>query len=297
MKKIIFTTAIALILLASSCKKDQSQNPNPTNDLNASSTTLSLADLNSFNSPQGKKALANGLIGYYPFIGNANDSSGNGNNGVLQDFYSGGQNTLTPPVLTQDKFGYQNSAYYFNGISDWINVAHNPLLVGIPVSDGIGAPVNQFSIYIRFKSDTNGTVQTLVQSGDAHAGPYSAGLYINQDQSIGFHWSFIIPPGGSSADLATAANIIQPNKWYDLVLNYSNSGFTLYLNGRQVAINNSNPGSDFTTAGFFDVLRIGSTWATFPGDFFKGTIDNVRFYNRELSRKEALFLLIDRKLK
>jgi len=290
MKKIVFTTVAALALLAGACKKDQSQASG--NDLNTSDTTLSLADLNSFNNPQGKKALSTGLVGYYPFIGNANDSSGNGNNGVLEDFYSGGQNTLTPPVLTNDKFGHPNSAYYFNGISDWINVAHNPLLAGMTIDQGIGAPVNQFSIYIRFKSDTSGAVQTLVQSGDAHAGPYSAGLFINQDQSVVFNWSFIIPPSGSSANLTTAANVIQPNKWYDLVLNYSNSQFKLFLNGRQVAINNTTPNSDFTTAGFFDILRIGSTWATFPNDFFKGTIDNIRFYNRELSHKEVLYLLL-----
>jgi len=295
MKKILFTTAVGLMLLAAACKKDQSQTPS--NELTTNGTTLSLADLNTFNSPQGKKALSSGLVGYYPFIGNANDSSGNGNNGVLEDFYSGGQNTLTPPTLTKDKFRHPNSAYYFNGISDWINVAHNPLLAGMTITDGIGAPVNQFSIYIRFKSDTSGTVQTLVQSGDAHAGPYSAGIYINQDQSIAFNWSFIIPPSGSSADLATVPNIIRPNKWYDLVLNYNNSSFKLYLNGRPVTIQNSTPNSNFTTAGFFDILRIGSTWATFPNDFFKGTIDNVRFYNRELSNKEVLYLLLDTKFK
>jgi len=295
MKKIVFTMAVGVTLLLSACKKDQSQAPG--NDLNTSEATLSPADLNSFNSPQGMKALSGGLVGYYPFIGNANDSSGNGNNGVLQDFYSGGQNTLTPPVLTKDKFGYPNSAYYFNGISDWINVPHNPLLVGTTIDQSIGAPVNQFSIYIRFKSDTSGAVQTLVQSGDAHAGPYSAGLFINQDQSIAFNWHFVVPPSGSSADLATAANVIQPNKWYDLVLNYSNSQFALYLNGRPVAVNNTNPNSDFTTAGFFDILRIGSTWATFPNDFFKGTIDNIRFYNRELSRNEVLYLLLNPKFK
>ncbi|HEY9001018.1 MAG TPA: LamG domain-containing protein [Mucilaginibacter sp.] len=295
MKNTLFTTAVALSLLMSACTKDQRQAP--ANDVNAGGETLSLADLNSFNSPQGQKDLADGLVGYYPFIGNANDSSGNGNNGTLRDFYTGGENTLSPPILTNDKFGYSNSAYYFNGISDFITLPHNPLLVGTPINEGIGAPVNQFSIYVRFKSDTSGAIQTLVQSGDGHASVYSAQLVINPDQSIAFNWSFIIIPSGSSANLTTAANIIQPNKWYDLILNYSNSQFTLYLNGRQVAINNSNPNSDFTTAGFLDNLRIGTTLGSFPDEFFKGTIDNVRFYNRELSRKEALFLLIDRKLK
>ena len=48
--------------------------------------------------------LKEGLVAYYPFNGNANDASGNGKNGVVQG-----------PVLTADRFGSPNSAYYFNG--------------------------------------------------------------------------------------------------------------------------------------------------------------------------------------
>ena len=47
----------------------------------------------------------NGLVGYWPFNGTANDESGNGNNG-----------TVNGPTLTTDRFGNANSAYYFNGI-------------------------------------------------------------------------------------------------------------------------------------------------------------------------------------
>src|SRR5271165_2960825 len=32
---------------------------------------------------QGQSFLTNGLVAYYPFTGNANDASGNGNNGTL----------------------------------------------------------------------------------------------------------------------------------------------------------------------------------------------------------------------
>jgi hypothetical protein len=291
MKKIVFTTAVGLALLVNACKKDQSQSPN--NVPNVDGKTLSMAPLSSVDNPH---TLSNGLVGYYPLIGNANDSSGNGNNGVLRDFYAGGENTLVPPTLAADKLGHPNSAYYFNGISDWISLPHNPILVGMNADGGIGAPVKQFSIYVRFKSDTSGTVQTLVQSGDGHASVYTAGLTINPDQSIGFNWSFIIIPSGSRANLTTAANIIQADQWYDVVLNYSNSQFTLYLNGRQVPFNNTEVNSDFTTAGFFDNMRIGTTLGSFPDYFFKGTIDNVRFYNRVLSRNEVLFLMLNPKL-
>lgn len=45
----------------------------------------------------------NGLVGYWPFNGNANDESGNGHNG-----------TISGATLTTDRFGNSNSAYYFN---------------------------------------------------------------------------------------------------------------------------------------------------------------------------------------
>ncbi len=46
----------------------------------------------------------NGLIGYWPFTGNANDLSGNGNNGVVNG-----------ATLTSDRFGNVNAAYNYNG--------------------------------------------------------------------------------------------------------------------------------------------------------------------------------------
>ena len=49
----------------------------------------------------------NGLAGYWPFTGNANDVSGNGNNG-----------TNNGATLTTDRFGNANSAYSFNGTSN-----------------------------------------------------------------------------------------------------------------------------------------------------------------------------------
>ena len=48
----------------------------------------------------------NGLVGYWPFSGNANDVSTNGNNG-----------TNNGAILTADRFGNVNSAYDFDGNS------------------------------------------------------------------------------------------------------------------------------------------------------------------------------------
>ena len=59
----------------------------------------------------------NGLICYYPFNGNANDESNNGNDG-----------TVYGASLTYDKDGNPNSAYYFDGINDYIDCGNNPII-------------------------------------------------------------------------------------------------------------------------------------------------------------------------
>ena len=45
-----------------------------------------------------------GLVAYYPFNGNANDESGNGNHG-----------TVNGATLTTDRDGNENSSYSFDG--------------------------------------------------------------------------------------------------------------------------------------------------------------------------------------
>ena len=57
----------------------------------------------------------NGLVGYWPFNGNANDESGNGNHG-----------TVNGATLTTDRNGNANAAYSFDGISNFIEVINSP---------------------------------------------------------------------------------------------------------------------------------------------------------------------------
>jgi hypothetical protein len=59
--------------------------------------------------------LTDGLAAYYPFHGDANDASGNGNNGVVHG-----------AALDADRFGNPNSAYRFDGIRAYIEVPASP---------------------------------------------------------------------------------------------------------------------------------------------------------------------------
>jgi hypothetical protein len=49
--------------------------------------------------------LSNGLVAYYPFNGNADDGSGNGNDG-----------TVDGAIFAEDRFGNSSSAYSFDGM-------------------------------------------------------------------------------------------------------------------------------------------------------------------------------------
>ena len=57
--------------------------------------------------------LNDGLVAYYPFNGNANDESGNGNDG-----------TVNGATLTEDRCGNANSAYSFDGADDYIDIGN-----------------------------------------------------------------------------------------------------------------------------------------------------------------------------
>ncbi len=64
-----------------------------------------------------------GLVAYYTFSGNANDESGNGNDG-----------SVSGAVLTTGRKGDADGAYSFNGGSDYISVADDPTL---DLTDGL----------------------------------------------------------------------------------------------------------------------------------------------------------------
>jgi len=51
-----------------------------------------------------------GLVSWYPFTGNANDMSGNGNNA-----------TVNGAMLTSDRFGNSNAAFSYDGINDYLH--------------------------------------------------------------------------------------------------------------------------------------------------------------------------------
>ena len=63
--------------------------------------------------------LKQGLLAFYPFNGNANDESGNGNNAQI-----------VGATLSADRFGMVNRAFHFNGANDNISASVASLPLG-----------------------------------------------------------------------------------------------------------------------------------------------------------------------
>ena len=123
-----------------------------------------------------------GLVAYYPFNGNANDETGNGNNG-----------TVDGAKLITDRFENSNSAYEFDGINNSITVSNQFF------DNGSGS----YAINLWFScNDINQTMQNIYNTVP-HNGE---GLTFNHENSPEnmTHWKNSNPSSGSSWDILSA---------------------------------------------------------------------------------------------
>ena len=118
-------------------------------------------------------SITSGLVAAYEFSGNANDVSGNGNDGVV--------NGATP---TADRFGNAGSAYSFDGLDDYINLG----------GQNFGTALS-LSVWVNFER-VGGNPQAIVTKYDGDTGvgdvsiERSFDLYLHNEQSNNrFHWA------------------------------------------------------------------------------------------------------------
>jgi hypothetical protein len=155
--------------------------------------------------------LTNGLIGYWPFNGNANDESGNGNNG-----------TVNSATLTSDRFGNVNSAYGLSTLSDNLTVNG--------VQPSFNNLVITVSLWVKFPSQWNQSSLALLKNGT----PYTNGFNLAIDQNNSAYgvnnYSVIFLVGNYNA-VTFIANQSELGLWSNIVGTYDGSNLKIYLNG------------------------------------------------------------------
>jgi hypothetical protein len=217
---------------------------------------------------QAQNTLTNGLIAYYPFNGNANDESGNGYGGAVQNA------TLSP-----DRFGQAEHAYVFNGSNAYIELPSG-------VRDQIsGAAKLSISTWIRPTGTPSGGTAIFGQWVGVTAFLRPVGILL--DRTAANDLSVSLTYGTSrSAD----ANL-QAGVWQSLVLTFDGTQsvpsdrLRLYLDGAELSLG---AGTDSDTPHLIGSSASSSLLGATESAgglafFFDGSIDDVRIYNRTLS--------------
>jgi hypothetical protein len=219
---------------------------------------------NSYSNTVSVPGLRDGLIAYFPFNGNANDESNNGNNGVVQGAISG-----------SDRFGNSNRDYIFNGVDSKIVVNNNTLALTGPFSISCWIKINNLT-----QPSYDGAIVSQIYntrfllSYRSWAGEKGMAFYYtaaNAKNFVGLYaknWSPFL------------------SQWYNCILTYNpNTNVTCYINGLVQFTSNIVPAN--LTNPVDNQITIGSGGNSF---YFNGEIDDVRFYNKVLNSNEISYL-------
>jgi len=147
-----------------------------------------------------------GLVGCYPFSGNANDYSGNNNNGNVSNAF-----------LTTDRFSRINNAYSFNGSNSYIS---------LPVSSFL-LPNFTYSAWVKASANpSNGNVTRIISVGSFN-GEQNLSLYNNYNGNWR-GWGF----SGTNSGFWYYGSLPTLNSWYHIAVTRNNTEIRFYINGQ-----------------------------------------------------------------
>jgi len=197
-----------------------------------------------------------GLVGWWPFNGNANDESGNGNNGTI----NGGV------TLTTDRFNNLNSAYSFDGNADYINCGNTPSV------NMTGSLTISAWLYASDLTDARGVV-TKSPIGNSYA--LVVGAYnISNLNFLGLNTGYLVPTFS----------------WVHVVSVFDATSQTIRLYNNGVLYGTQSvPFNSIGTSS--DNLCLGTHRPTFtPNWSWSGTLDDIGIWNRALNQQEIAYL-------
>jgi len=209
------------------------------------------------------KSESSNLVAYYPFNGNANDESGNGNHGTIIG-------TLTP---TADRYGTEGKAYKF-----W-----HPDYISVPTNSSFFS--DQFTVSYWYKVASYWGERGVLSCVGKNGGYQQYFTGTNFAYLIGYNF-----PRENSYFSSNFTVSDQPGIWHHNTVTYQKTGENLsiskfYINGELKKTDNqpvviAYPGEEkFNLGKNVDVN-------------FNGELDDIRIYSRALTGQEIKDLFI-----
>jgi hypothetical protein len=211
----------------------------------------------------------NGLVGWWPFNGNANDESGNGNDG-----------TVNGATLTSDRFGNTSASYLFvNSLESHISVLN---FQNLPTGN---SPFS-ISAWIKNNGYENGTITFWGQpQSNLNNELRLYGEICPANSGIGAGW-------WSPNQVTYCDPTLNDLNWHHVISIFDGIILKLYLDGNNIqSINPSSQPNVYN--GSFSIG--GQPWATgitngFNDYYFEGEIDDIAIWNRALTPQEITAL-------
>ena len=218
---------------------------------------------------------ANGLVGWWPFNGNANDESVNGNNG-----------TNNGATLTTDRNGLTNSSYSFS--SDNQNITINGLY-----QNGI----SEYSVSGWFYklSSTINQEGTLVSGATCDPSPIRTGLRVFAGNDDHLYYGAESQNCVNGVGTGTTSYFISDGIWHHFTAifnspigNIQPTAFNIFIDGQLVNQNqfaqqiNNLPTAPINNQGLS--LIFGNSICSC--DYFPGKLDDIGVWNRALTQQE-----------
>lgn len=202
-----------------------------------------------------------GLVGYWPGEGNANDASGNANNGTLQNGATFGAGKI-------------GQAFSLDGSNDFVQVPDSALWA-------FGSADFTIDLWVNFdtvRSGVAGSLPNVFIGQDEGGGTTNKWVLFSSDSGLGFHVN------GPGSVFLSAPFSPTTGTWYNLAVTRSGgSDYAFYVNGSSVGT--ASDATSIPNAAAF--LNLGQTEGI---GYLDGLLDEVQIYNRALSSDEIASL-------
>lgn len=205
-----------------------------------------------------------GLVGWWPFNGNATDESINTNDGIVYG-----------ATLTTDRFGLANSAYSFNGVSNYIEVPSNAQL-SFTSAYSISAWVN-LNNYTSTGWPNQAAIVSKIDGTDWYGGYELKGT----SDATGLSKNLTTSGNIAGANVSLNKSGLNINQWYNAIVTYNGLKIKLFVNG--VCVDSLNKTGNLQTSS--NSLRFGRRRPSWDC-FLNGKIDDVCLWNRALTNCE-----------
>jgi hypothetical protein len=214
-----------------------------------------------------------GLVGWWPFNGNANDESGNGNNG-----------TVNGATLSLDRYNQPNRSFNFARSDHYIRVPNNESL----------SLDSNFCISLWFRAESTTAFNCFLSKSSCLNGNipgYTCGLwdFFSGGQNPRVNFQAYPYLNDATPTLPQEISVIELNNWHHFVVTYEHLTNTMnyyldnvFLESLEVNFEIDDTNLDLIIGNHLDVFN-----GLCESTFMIGSLDDIGIWNRALTQDEV----------